>query len=357
MASDTAAPRNRKARVTAPAPPPPPPNEATNAKATTMCGKNLRWTAVALARKMAEVRERPSSLVCDEVAADAAAEARALHPSCDVHAVERNTRRRVYDALKVMCALGCITRVEKTKTLVWVGPYAAARRGEQQQQNTKPQSPAAKELAEKVASARASVGRKRARARQLCAALSNYDAHVKRRRVAGDSDDSTRLSFPFVLTAGVAPVKMPESADSVRLSFPKPVNIYTETDVVALLAPRPKSRRLKLKRPRVSCPQTPVANVKSVALVTSPATAERHVVPPTPPPALSLHHENDALNVDTHVLLKPKAELIGDNNNPVGVPKVELELMDDDDTPWREDASEQHALGDLRCLDNADFDS
>ncbi len=354
MVSDTATPRNRKARVTAPAPPASANATATaNAKATTMCGKNLRWTAVALARKMAQVRERESTIVCDEVAADAAAEARAMHPSCDVHAVERNTRRRVYDALKVMCALGCISRVEKTKTLIWVGPYAAKRK------EKKPLSPAAKELADKVAKTRASIGRKRAQARQLCATLSNYDVHMERRRAAGDVDNSARIAFPFVLTAGAAPVHLPEPSDRVRLHFPKQVNIYTETDVVALLAPRPKSRRPRMKRPRVICPEsTPVTKVKSGALVTSPATAERHVVPPTPPPALSLHHEDDALNVDTHVLLKPKAELIEDSNYAHGVvPKVEIELMDEDDAPWREDVNEQHALGDLRCLDNADFES
>lgn len=66
-----------------------------------LCGKNLRWTAVALARKLCAERERSSTELCDEVAADAAAEARALHPGRDVSGVERNTRRRVYDAMKV----------------------------------------------------------------------------------------------------------------------------------------------------------------------------------------------------------------------------------------------------------------
>ena len=72
-----------------------------NGNSPPLCGKNLRWTAVALARKLRADRERSSTELCDEVAADAAAEARALHPGRDVSGVERNTRRRVYDAMKV----------------------------------------------------------------------------------------------------------------------------------------------------------------------------------------------------------------------------------------------------------------
>lgn len=83
------------------------------------CGKNLRWTALALVGKMSRVRERLSSQIADEIAADASKEMKGTYPARDCAAVERNTRRRVYDALKVMVAVGCIERYGKS--LRWVG--------------------------------------------------------------------------------------------------------------------------------------------------------------------------------------------------------------------------------------------
>lgn len=235
----------------------------------TLCGKNLRWTAVALARKMREERERLSTHVCDEVAADAAAEMRAMFPAKDASAVERNTRRRVYDALKVMVALGCIAKVGKS--LRWVGATPVP-------SNDKATAAAA----DAVKMARVSVGAKRRQARELAAQLAAFDALKHRRKDVGEQ---AAVNFPFVLVAGATAVQTAtdEQRACVTLSFAAPFALYTETDIVALLAPRSKARGPRARRPPAPVPRrgrgrprAGEADGKTAALETSPATTVVH---------------------------------------------------------------------------------
>lgn len=242
---------------------------------------------MALARKMREEHERLSTQVCDEVAADAAAEMRALHPARDASAVERNTRRRVYDALKVMVALGCIAKVGKS--LRWVGESALRSKAIATPAVRNSETKAA---AAAVDDARAVVGAKRKRARELAASLAAFDALKRRRTAEPGRDDMPLVRFPFVVVAGAKEVDATTNNDrsSAALRFTEPFVLYTETDIVGMLAPRsrargPRVRRLtaeqQTRRPRgrpktAAVPNTPTP-ASTPALSMSPTTVERGV--------------------------------------------------------------------------------
>lgn len=215
------------------------------------CGKNLRWTTIALARKMSADGERLSLHVADEVAAEAAAEALAASPGRDVAAIERNTRRRVYDALKVMVAVGAIAR--SGKSLRWVGVAGLRAAGKP------PSSPAGR--AAPLARARAGARKahavllgKRRRAHELAGQLAAFEDHRKARRAMNGKKGGgagLQVRFPFVLIAarGLPEAGVGDDHGKVQLRFERPFGLFAETDIVTLLATKNPSRA---RRPRSS---------------------------------------------------------------------------------------------------------
>ena len=81
--------------------------------------KNLRWTAITLMHAMEAHRRSTCSEVTEMVAKAAVADAPTTTTSTDKETVERNTRRRIYDALQVMTSIGCVQRDDKN--LLWIG--------------------------------------------------------------------------------------------------------------------------------------------------------------------------------------------------------------------------------------------
>lgn len=243
-----------------------------------ICGKNLRWTAVTLAAKMRRERERLSLHVADEVAADAARETRMVHPTKDCSSVERNTRRRVYDALKVMTAVGCIEKMGKS--LRWIGIHnlrrtrASSTDGEQNVHassfaldDTKdaavPATPtrsksaphngkgASPQIRRDISHTRTSIASKKKQILELNNRISAFE-QIRKKRALEDAPQNrvnrhsldhqcdllNKLSFPFILVSGAPVAYSTCSADKkrVRLRFHSPFSLLSETDIVAMLA-------------------------------------------------------------------------------------------------------------------------
>ena len=212
-----------------------------------VCGKNLRWTAVALAAKMRRERERLSLHVADEVAAEAARETRLSHPSKDVSSVERNTRRRVYDALKVMVAVGVIRRFGKS--LTWVG-YSHHHQQKQQHQQQKQQQSCEKErngtagndcvnedgsaTKSDISEIRAAITTKRANAQRLRTAIASLEALTS---AHPPSSPDCALSLPFILVRGAKVKQLLASStrDRMRIRLDGAFRLYSETDIAQLL--------------------------------------------------------------------------------------------------------------------------
>jgi len=324
---------------------------------------------------MREEVHRPSSVVCDEVAADAAAEARAAHPGRDVSAVERNTRRRVYDALKVMCALGCIRRHEN-KYLYWVGLQAIS------PSFSRPRTIHKIHYNAEIAQLRKNIGRKRKKARELGAALAAFD-QLKKRNVAHsrNGDDLKIISFPFVLVAG-NPVSQNVKNDAVTLEYVQPVDVYTEAAIVQMLPTRPKSGSRgggPRKRPRSPVAETPLISISA---------SDR--LPVLAPTAITVNSEPDPSMSSIGIIspqfgtprsaIMTKGLFLGSPRTPafsLGSPSpgksmsmsfvspMRLPKMPKHSINWKQDIDigihEDHTnapddLGDLRCLDEADFE-
>lgn len=214
------------------------------------CGKNLRWTTVALARKMSTERERLSLHVADEVAAEAAAEALAASPGRDVAAIERNTRRRVYDALKVMVAVGAIAR--SGKSLRWVGVAGLRAAGKQPASAGERAAPLTNARAGARGAHAALLGKRR-RLKELTGQLAAFEEHRKARCATGAKRrcSAVQVKFPFVMISarGLPAAAVDASRANVQLRFDQPFALYAETDIVTMLAASNPSRA---RRPRSS---------------------------------------------------------------------------------------------------------
>eukprot|EP00178_Gracilaria_changii_P007029 TRINITY_DN225_c1_g1_i1.p2 TRINITY_DN225_c1_g1~~TRINITY_DN225_c1_g1_i1.p2 ORF type:complete len:615 (+),score=141.42 TRINITY_DN225_c1_g1_i1:46-1845(+) len=188
--------------------------------------KNLRWTAVTLVRSLVSVSPpiRPCRLVADHVAAAALRDMRRRFPHRDLAAVERNARRRVYDAVKVMSAVGSVHKFRKK--LKWLGV-----------QHLVADAP---QLRLMLAQKSASVKRKRVALQNVVRAVSHFRLFLSpqlRRSRALCSNRCRRYYFPFVLLKCHALPKLTSSPDRTRLSLhmQNPFCLYSETDLMAML--------------------------------------------------------------------------------------------------------------------------
>lgn len=185
--------------------------------------KNLRWTAVTVVQSLTNVTPplRPCAQVTDEVAVAALRDMRQKYPHRDLHAVERNARRRVYDALKVMTAVGSIQR--RGKSLKWMGVQHLV--GD------------VHALKNTVMNKRLVILRKRDRLQAILQRVVAFRQNVERRTL--DNDTPTihkKLRFPFILLKGVKP-SIVRSSDRKRLNLnmKQSFHLFSETDVVTML--------------------------------------------------------------------------------------------------------------------------
>ena len=227
--------------------------------------KNLRWTAVALVSKLQTDRERPAAAVADEVAQAATRDMLRRFPGRDVAPVERNTRRRVYDALKVMVAVGSLQRF--AKRLRWIGvdhlqmPIAGQR------------PPLNVQLCE----SRRRIGKKKALIAELNRSLAAYQSLLRLRKSTEDTVlEKDKLPFPLVLVKSTG-VKLRFSSDRRRLQIlsESSFSLYSETDVVVKMSEKcTKKSRTSRKRRRVSESTPTPAPKKPKIEPTSPVSPE-----------------------------------------------------------------------------------
>lgn len=250
-------------------------------------GKNLRWTAVALAAKLSAEHERPSAAVADEIALSASKDLQRTNPERDAAAVERNTRRRVYDALKVMVAAGCIQR--EGKALRWIGVEDLRPGGP-----LKDKCPEPARLRVTICESRRRLSRKRAMQRELENRIAAFERLVKRRAdeaAAGLSPPPGCIHFPMVVVKAVDPqVSYSSDRKRMRVSTPDKFCIYTESDLVVMLTERRRSRgQAPSKKPRVTKKSRPSPMLKTGSRydVVSPVSP-----PPPPPPSPMLTNSN-----------------------------------------------------------------
>lgn len=254
----------------------PPPDVHTTSNRQPPLSKNLRWTAVALVSKLSSELERPSAAVADEVAHAASIDMRQRYPHRDTAPVERNTRRRVYDALKVMVAVGCIQR--NAKDLRWIGvnhlrhpAYSAP--SESQEKDNQDTSEARQSHAISVAAMRVAIhdsrrriARKKAIAQELQHRIRAFEAlHQKRMHQQEPNlptnrkrlfEESQRFPFPLTLVKGNRP-EVTHSSDRSRMRIftSTPFSLYSETDIVTMLA---EDYEMPVKKPRLShMPRSP----------------------------------------------------------------------------------------------------
>lgn len=224
--------------------------------------KNLRWTSVALCEKMRREKTGISSQVADEVAAEAAAQVKEVHPEREVSHVERNTRRRVYDALKVLVAIGCIDR--DTKSLQWIGvdhvrnlwmddvpteaEYAAMglsrsypgiggnRKGEDVVKSDNEEEKRQRHMENR--NMRIRIGAKKTIAKRLAKQISTYEAVRKRKREQNAPVDKNMQSigFPMLVIKGKPEaIKVANKYHRVTTLHKAKPRVYTEADIVNLM--------------------------------------------------------------------------------------------------------------------------
>lgn len=298
---------------------------------------------MALVARLAVRHEAPSSDLADEVALAATRDVLARYPARDIVPVERNTRRRVYDALKVMVAVGCVQR--DGKALRWIGvdhlqrrppssmppppplppaavcralspPTAASTTDSDAEQMdtvtgktgwiltgppvtnesdinlpdhptdksealdfpvapatlTQPvtlyddASPPMPDLSAAVADLRVSLcelrtrlARKKALIGQLERRIGAFHSLADRRRVELDAQavgirrrrNAVRLPFPLIIVKAHQPVVTYASKRTrVRFEMPSPFKLYSETDLVSMLADRraPPAKKARLAK-------------------------------------------------------------------------------------------------------------
>lgn len=292
-------------RVTAP--PPLSPSPASHSPAhpslptksrDTPQGKNLRWTAVALVNKLSQERELLSSAVADDIALAASNDLLRAHPNRDAAAIERNTRRRVYDALKVMVAAGCVQK--EGKALRWIGVDDLRR--------ASCNAPNLKQTAVRVAicKSRRSIAQKRGDLHDIQMRVAAFQRFLSQRQ--GDFSDTAqsyddRLQFPFILVKAKDPnISFTPGKRRVRIDTHSEFKLYSETDLVCLMADRRKSR-FCARRPRPTKKARRQLGRKLPSEALSPPT------PPPPPPPSPTKFKLDSVRIVPATTLRREGQL------------------------------------------------
>lgn len=225
---------------------------------------------------------------------------------------ERNARRRVYDAVKVMVSAGCIHK--QGKNLYWIGVDHLRR-----PLSHPPLRLSAVHLGVTVCFKRHSIARKMAFLAELQRRVRAFSQLQSRHDSVASSPGTTgrdarlsqtlspqnpqtklslgnkrrtqapppRLDFPFLIVHAHDPdVTLSPDMTSVRLAAGRPINMFTETDVVCLLADRRSSSNKKLRR-NPSLLDKPSDHVSTPVCTHSTKTQTKNETKPSRKPAPS----------------------------------------------------------------------
>jgi Transcription factor DP/E2F/DP family winged-helix DNA-binding domain len=226
--------------------------------------KNLRAISLALVAKVRARAVSTSTAIAEELAREAVAEVAAGGVSrAELAAVEKNIRRRLYDALKVLVSVGAITRVRASKTLRWNGvahlrPTSNARPPPSSPSSTGARPPAAAadqqgptaadaaaleqlrdSAAEQVSAARVRVGDKAATLRALSGQQEALNALCERNRARPQAlgpDHSGLIPLPFVLVrtpdATNITLETTDDAQSVYFAFSDYFQVVNDAGII-----------------------------------------------------------------------------------------------------------------------------
>lgn len=261
--------------------------------------------------------EHAACALADRIVATACEDAETRHPGRDIIPVERNARRRVYDALKVMVAVGSVQR--DIKQLRWIGvdhirhldpspthslsvsapPLRrhAAADGERDDRLHREHSFA--QLRVSLCKTRTRVGRKKAMLQELQRRIDAFGLVHERRRQADVTPPlvgqkrkrvsvapGRRFYFPLMMLCAREPI-MTYSRDrrAVRIDMPAAFSLFTETDVVCRLAQRYKPVMKRGRKPRAALPSAERGPALCVARRDTVAAEDPATPGGTPPKA------------------------------------------------------------------------
>lgn len=249
-------------------------------------GKNLRWTAIALVDKLSRDRELLSSVVADEIALAASDDLLLAHPNRDAAAVERNTRRRVYDALKVMVAAGCVQK--EGKALRWIGV------DDLRQGSCNVPHPRQTTIRVSICKVRRSIANKKGILSDIQKRITAFQRFLSRRQENAFAPVPTenKLQFPFVLVKAKTPiVTYSPGKKRVRVNTPSKFKLYSESDLICMMVERRKSRIATKKRSRVS------RNARRQLVRKRSSEASSPPTPPPPPPPSPTEFKLDSVQI------------------------------------------------------------
>lgn len=202
---------------------------------------------------LSEDEEQSAATVADRIVRTACEDAETQHPGRDAVPIERNARRRVYDALKVMVSVGSVQR--DAKRLRWIGVDHI------QDKSACLQNKAASKYSQlkiAICKARTTIGRKKAMAEELQRRIDAFHIVQVRRRTEQSSQSHKqrramlhKFYFPLMFINAKDPaVTLSRGRAVVRVDTTAPFTLFSETDVVCRLAERyaPGAKRVRRNR-------------------------------------------------------------------------------------------------------------